>query len=205
MKILIISLWYHPEPVGKPHDLASELAKRGHEVTVITGFPNYPSGRLYPGYRSRLFQWETMDGVRILRIAHVIDRSRSALRRVLSYMSFSLAATVLGALLLDRSDVIWTYQIGLPGVALAAQKGAPLLHEVQDLWPDWGRSATRGLTGWLSSILVAQEKLIYRRAASVTTISQGFKRALLGRGVPAEKIEVIANWANDHNFRPVAL
>ncbi|MFZ2360462.1 MAG: glycosyltransferase family 4 protein [Anaerolineae bacterium] len=204
MKILIVSLWYHPEPVGRPHDLASKLAKRGHEVTVITGFPNYPSGHLYPGYRPRLFQWETTDRVRILRVAHVIDRSQSALRRVLSYMSFTLAAIVLGTLLLDKPDVIWTYQIGLPGVALAALKGAPLLHEVQDLWPDWGRSATRGLTSWLSSILVAQEKLIYRRAATVTTISQGFQRALLGRGVPAEKIEVIPNWANDLNFRPVA-
>ena len=203
MKVLIISLWYYPELISKPHELASELTKRGYNVTVITGFPNYPSGRLYAGYRSRLFQWETVDGVRVLRVAHVIDRSRSALRRILSYASFSLTATVLGALLLGQTDVIWTYQIGLPGVASAAIKGSPLLHDVQDLWPDWGRSATHGLNNWLSQILVAQEKLVYRRATMITTISQGFRRILLDRGVPAEKIEVIPNWANDENFRPV--
>ena len=204
MNILIISLWYHPEPVGKPHDLAQEMVNRGHQVTVITGFPNYPSGQVYPGYRSRLFKWETIAGVRVLRIAHLIDRSRSAIRRILSYSSFSLAATLLGSWLLDKPDIIWTYQIGLPGVALAALKRAPLIHEVQDLWPDWGRSATIGLTGLLSQLLIAQEKLVYRWAMLVTTISQGFKRVLVSRGVPAEKIEVIPNWANDRNFRPVA-
>lgn len=204
MKILIISLWYYPEPVSKPHDLASELTKRGHQVTVVTGFPNYPSGRLYPGYRSRLWRWETIDGVRVLRIAHVIDRSRSAIRRILSYSSFSLMAALFGGLLAEKPDVIWTYQIGLPGIALASIRVAPLIHEVQDLWPDWGKAATSGLTGWLTSLLVAQEKLIYRRSAIVTTISQGFRRALLGRGVPAGKIEVIPNWANDENFRPVS-
>lgn len=204
MKILIISLWYYPEPVSKPHDLASELARRGHQVTVVTGFPNYPGGHLYPGYRARLWRWETIDGVRVLRVAHMIDRSRSAIRRILSYTTFSFTAAVLGAFLLDRPDAIWTYQIGLPGVALASLKAVPLIHEVQDLWPDWGKTATSGLTGWLASLLAAQEKLIYRRASIVTTISQGFKRALLARGVPAGKIEVIPNWANDQNFRPVS-
>jgi len=173
-------------------------------VTVITGFPNYPSGRLYPGYRFRPFVWESIDGVRVLRIAHIIDRSRSAIRRILSYASFSLAAIVLGELLIHKPDIIWTYQIGLPGVALTAIKGSPLIHEVQDLWPDWGRNTTIGLTGLINGILIAQEKLIYRRAAVVTTISQGFRRALMARGVPTEKIVVIPNWANDQNFRPVA-
>jgi glycosyltransferase involved in cell wall biosynthesis len=111
---------------------------------------------------------------------------------------------VWGALLIDKLDVIWTYQIGLPGVILAAIKDSSLIHEVQDLWPDWGQSATKGLTGWLFNLLIAQEKFIYRRAAVVTTISQGFQRILLERGVPANKVEIIPNWANDQNFRPVA-
>ncbi|MBK9942192.1 MAG: glycosyltransferase family 4 protein [Kouleothrix sp.] len=203
MKILIISLWYYPEPVGKPHDLAVELVKRGHQVTVITGFPNYPSGQIYPGYRSQLLRWETIDGVRVLRVAHMVDRSRSAVRRILSYMSFSFIATVLGVLLLEQPEVIWTYQIGLPGIAIGALKSAPLIHEVQDLWPDWGRSATNGISGWLNRILMAQEKLIYRRAAAVTTITDGFRSILLTRGITADKIEVIPNWANDEHFRPV--
>lgn len=204
MNILLISMWYYPEPVGKPHDLAQELVNRGHQVTVITGFPNYPSGHLYNGFHFRLIVRDTIDGVRVLRIGHIIDRSRSAIRRILSYTSFSLSAIVIGALLIEKPDIIWTYQIGLPGVAIAAIKSARLIHEVQDLWPDWGMKATKGLSGWLNSVLIAQEKLVYRRADAVTTISQGFRSALLTRGVQSKRINVIPNWANDHNFRPVA-
>lgn len=204
MRILLVSFWYHPEPVTKPHNLAVALVERGHAVTVIAGFPNYPEGRVYSGYRMRLYQRETIDGVNILRVAHLVDHSRSAFRRILAYLTFALAAASLGAVLTPRPDVIWSYQVGLPGVLLAAIKRAPLVHEVQDLWPDWGRTATHGLHGWLFSLLAAQERLIYRRAKVVTTISEGFRRALLARGVPACKIALTANWADDALFRPVA-
>ncbi|MBM3157815.1 MAG: glycosyltransferase family 4 protein [Chloroflexi bacterium] len=202
MNILLISLWYYPEPVGKPHDLAVELVKRGYRVTVITGFPNYPSGHLYPGYRTRLAKRETIDGVNVIRLAHVIDRSRSAFRRLMSYTSFSLTAMIGGSLLVERPDLIWTYQIGLPGIGISLMKRAPWIHEVQDLWPDWGRTTTKGLNGWLNTVLAAQERFIYRRATVLTTISEGFKRVLMSRAVPEHKIELIPNWANDQDFLP---
>lgn len=204
MHILLISLWYHPEPVSKPHDLARELARRGHQVTAITGFPNYPAGRLYPGYRLRPLQRQSLDGVQVVRVPHVIDRSRSAFRRLISYTSFALSAAAIGGLLVGRTDVIWTYQVGLPGVLLSVIKRAPLVHEVQDLWPEWGRTANLGgLKGSLYRLLDAQERWIYRRAAAVTTISEGFCRALQTKGVPAERLHIIANWANEQHFRPL--
>lgn len=204
MRILLISLWYHPEPVGKPHDLAVQLARRGHQVFAITGFPNYPSGRLYSGYRVRARQREALDGVQVVRVPHVVDRSQSALRRLVSYTSFAAMAVAVGGPAVPRPDVIWTYQVGLPGVLLSALKGAPLVHEVQDLWPEWGRTAQlSGLKGGLYRLLDAQERWIYRRAAAVTTISDGFCRALQAKGVPAERLHLIANWANEAHFRPV--
>jgi len=90
----MLSLWYFPEPVDKPHDLGEELAQLGHEVTAITGFPNYPQGKIYNGYRIRMKQWELLDGVRVLRVPTVIDRSRSAIRRIMSYLSFTVSASL---------------------------------------------------------------------------------------------------------------
>lgn len=66
MRILILSQWYPPEPASKPHEMACELVKRGHRVLALTGFPNYPLGKLYPGYRQRLWQREEIDGVPVL-------------------------------------------------------------------------------------------------------------------------------------------
>ncbi len=203
MKFLFISLWYAPEPVFKPHDFARELVMRGHEVTVITGFPNYPSGQIYHGYRLRLWQLETIDGVHVIRVPHLIDRSQSAFRRILSYLFFTLMATLSGIIAIHSLDVIWTYQIGLPGVALGALKKARLVHEVQDLWPEWSQTMPSGLKGWLYRLLGAQEQFIYKCAAAIVTISNGFRQALIKKGASEKKITVLANWANEQNFQPV--
>ncbi len=202
MQVLLISLFYFPEPVAKPHDFAIELTHLGHQVTVITGLPNYPRGQIFPGYRNRLWHWEDLDGVRILRVPHIIDRSHSAFRRIASYVSFSIMALVAGLFWVERPDIIWTYQIGLPGVLLAFLRRSRLVHEVQDLWPDWGQSADLGLKSWLFKILDAQERFIYRHAKAVTTISDGFQRTLVSKGVDANKITILPNWANETNFHP---
>jgi glycosyltransferase involved in cell wall biosynthesis len=195
-------MYYFPEPVSKPHDLAIELIEHGHNVTAITSLPNYPSGDVYSGYPHRSKQWEAIDGVHILRVPHIIDRSHSAPRRILSYLSFSFAATWAALRLSQKSDIIWTYQIGLPGVIVSILRHIPLVHEVQDLWPEWGQSSM-GLKSWTFKILDIQERLIYKIAHSITTISDGFCRALVSKGVPQDKITVIPNWANENNFQPV--
>lgn len=203
MRFLFISLWYTPEPVFKPHDFARELVKRGHQVTVITGYPNYPTGQLFAGYRVRLWQSEVIDGVRVIRIPHLIDRSQSAVRRICSYVSFGLVTIFAGTCLACKPDIIWTYQIGFPGAILSLFKRKPLVHEVQDLWPEWGQAISSGLKGWLYKILEAQEKFIYGVATAIVTISDGFHQALIAKGVAQQKITVLANWANEENFQPV--
>ncbi len=204
MKFLFISLWYTPEPVFKPHDFARELVARGHEVTVITGYPNYPTGQLFAGYQMRLWQSEIIDGVRVIRIPHLIDRSQSAFRRVCSYASFGAIAIFAGICLGYKPDIIWTYQIGLPGAILSLLARKPLVHEVQDLWPEWGQAIPGGLKGGLYKVLEAQEKFIYKIASAIVTISCGFRQALMSKGVAEQKITILANWANEQNFQPVA-
>jgi colanic acid biosynthesis glycosyl transferase WcaI len=200
LKILLVSLFYHPEPVSRPHDLAVMLRQQRHDVSVVTAFPSYPQGKIYPGYKKRFSQWETVDGIHILRVLHLFDRSYSAFRRVLSFLSFTFSATLHACFMVERPDVIWSCQLGLPGVLLSLIKRAPLVHEVQDLWPDWGRSSELGLKGWLFDLLDRQERMIYQRARRVVTITDGFKSVLVKKGVPPGKITVISNWANEANF-----
>jgi colanic acid biosynthesis glycosyl transferase WcaI len=204
MRILLLSLFYTPEPVARPHELALALCQAGHQVSVLTAFPNYPQGKLYPPYRLRFWQWERLDGLRILRVPHLLDRSRSAGRRLASYLSFSLVSVFLAFLKIPRPDVLWTYQIGLPGALLSKLWGVPLVHEVQDLWPDWGQAAGLGLKGWLYRLLERQEKWVYRRAQALVTITAGFKQELVAKGADPARIEIIPNWANEAIFHPAS-
>src|ERR1035437_2762434 len=106
MKILLLSQWYPPEPMKLLSDMTESLAAMGHEVTVLTGFPNWPTGKIYPGYRQRLVQRETVNGVRIIRIPLYPDHSGNPFKRAANFLSFALSATLLGPLLVPQVDVM---------------------------------------------------------------------------------------------------
>jgi glycosyltransferase involved in cell wall biosynthesis len=207
MRVIVLSQWYPPEPESKIHLLARDLVARGHQVTTITGFPNYPVGQIYPGYKMRWHQWEMRDAVRVLRLPLYPSHDRSGSRRALNYLSFALSASMLGLLLAGPADVMWVYHppltIGLPATIIGALRRIPFIYEVQDMWPE-----TLTATGMFSSpriaaLLGAFARFVYRRAAAITVISEGFRRNLISKGVPADKINVISNWADEELFHPV--
>jgi len=198
MRILILSQYYIPEPAPKMHILAKGLVKLGHKVTVITGFPNYPQGCIYPGYKQRPWQWEKFDGVRVLRLPLYPNCSRSPIKRSMNYISFSLSALVLGPLLSGSVDIMMVYQppsiLGIPAWLISLLRRVPFVCEIQDLWPE-----TLHATGMVNNphILNILDKLglfIYKKASALTVISPGFKRNLVSKGVPEEKISVFLNW-----------
>ena len=200
MRILLITQWFDPEPMFKGLLFAQELKRLGHDVRVLTGFPNYPDGHVYPGYRMRLFQREVMGGIPVLRVPLYPSHDRSTGRRVLNYVSFAVAATV-GALLASRPDVAYVYHppatVALPALVLKALKGVPYVYDVQDLWPD-----TLAATGMLTDpralgLVTGVMSRVYRSASRVVVLSEGFRTLLVARHVPAEKIEVIPNWADE--------
>lgn len=202
MRLLFFSMWYTPEPVAKPHSLAKELKALGHDVVVITGFPNYPEGSIYSGYRkSSVFYIERIDGIRIVRVRYIIDRSINAWKRLLSMLSYSILSFLAATLMGEQYDAVWSYQIGLPGSLFSILKGIPHVHEVQDLWPAWGQGSLGGMNGVLSKILIGFQRVIYLQATAITTISKGFsKKISTVYGIANSKIHIMPNWADGKAF-----
>lgn len=213
MRTLFITQWFDPEPGalrGLP--LARWLMRRGHEVEVLTGFPNYPGGQIYEGYRQRLRQREVMDGVPVVRVPLYPSHSRNPLARVANYAGFALSASTVGLASVRAADVAFVYHppatIGLPAMILRALRGTPYILHIADMWPESviesgmaGGSAARrfleqAIHGWCN--------LVYRHAAAITVLSPGFQRLLVERGVPEEKVHIVYNWTDEEVFRPVA-
>lgn len=200
MRILLITQWFDPEPTFKGLLFARELQRQGHEVEVLTGFPNYPGGKMYPGYRIKPFERTVIEGVPVLRVALYPSHDQSGARRALNYLSFA-ATSALGALTMKRPDVVYVYHppatAALPAVILRLLKGVPFVYDIQDLWPD-----TLAATGMLerAALLRPVERgmqQIYRHATQITVLSDGFRKRLIERGVPEAKIRTIPNWTDE--------
>lgn len=201
MRILYLTQWFDPEPhVFKGLKFARALKAAGHQVTVVTGFPNYPSGKLYPGYQLKPIQRERIDGVDIVRLPLYPSHDSSSLRRSLNYLSFFFS--MLAYLLVRREvfDRAYVYHppitVGLAAAVAGMVRRLPFILDVQDLWPDTlaatGMAGGRQLTGPVG-VLCA---FVYRRAAAIVAQSEGMRAALVARGVPADKLTTIYNWAD---------
>ncbi|HEX6747034.1 MAG TPA: glycosyltransferase family 4 protein [Longimicrobium sp.] len=211
-RVIFVTMTFDPEPGnirGLP--LARWLAGRGYEVRVLTAFPNYPVGRLYPGYRMRPWMREVMDGVPVLRVPIYPSHDTSALRRIWTYLSFALSAATLGVALVGRGDLVYLYDPpptnGLSALILKLLWRAPVVHHIGDLWPesatDSGFLPQGRVNRLIKSVLGAYCRFLYRRADVITVLSPGFKRILMERGVPEAKLRVVYNWADEETFRPL--
>ncbi len=200
MRVLIVSQYYAPEPIPKPSDLAVALRERGHEVTVLTGLPQYGRGRLYPGYRLRPWMREQRDGIGLLRVFILPYHGRNVLRRGLTFLSVTLSA-VLAAPFLGKADVIYAWHppitVGFMAVAASAATGAPIVYDVQDIWPDAIVEAGLLRDGWLVRVLERVERFIYSRAQHLLVTSEAARQTLVRKGVPAAKVSAMLHWVSD--------
>ena len=141
MRLLIVSQYFWPENF-RINDLAIEFAHRGHEVTVLTGLPNYPSGKIFKEFLDNAENFSKCENINIFRVP-LIPRGSGSIRLILNYLSFAINACVFGPWKLRgyKFDVVLTCQlspvtVGLPGAFLAWLKNAPMAMWVLDLWPD---------------------------------------------------------------------
>lgn len=204
MRILFITQWFQPESFFKGLPFAKALKEKGHDVEVLTGFPNYPGGKLYPGYRIRIYQQEIMDGVKVHRVPLYPSHDKSAFRRIANYMSLSLSAFLMGPWLIKKPDIIYVYNLvtlGLPAFFLRFLHGSRVIIDVQDLWPESvtgsGMLRNKHILHFLNSIC----NLVYSKADQLIVLSPGFKDYLVNRGLLPEKIKVIYNWCYETSVR----
>ena len=203
MRVLILSQYYTPEPVPKPAELAHALAERGHSVAVITGFPNYPAGKLYEGFRLLPYKREKIDGISVTRTYEFPYHGKNVLGRVCNYLSFMLSAP-LGSFFAPACDAIYVWHppltIGVSAWLIARMRGIPFVYDVQDIWPEAAVISGLLKRGWLIDIMDKLEKFVYRRADYLLVVTEGARNNLISKGVPAAKISVMPHWIEEGLF-----
>lgn len=203
MRIAYVTQWFEPEPnIIKGSEFVRALEAAGHEVTVVTGFPNYPYGRIYPGYRLRPIRRETVGGIRIVRLPLYPSHDRSALRRSITFLSFFLSAFIYLTLRRSKFDMAYVYHPPITVGLAAALARIPFVLDVQDLWPDTVVATDIGGASKLAGALGACCRYVYSKASAICTQSEGMKAALIARGVAPDKISIIRNWA-DAEFQEI--
>lgn len=201
MKILIITQWFDPEPTLKGLVFATELKRQGHEVQVLTGFPNYPTGKIYEGYKLRLKQREKVEGIDVLRVALYPNHDSSAIKRIFNYISFAFMAMFFGIFSTKKADVIYAYHppltVGIAALIVGKLRRTPVVLDIQDMWPDTLKATGMMNNKKLLDIVYKVSQILYKYVDHIVVLSLGFKKLLIERGVPEEKIDVIYNWCDE--------
>ena len=206
MKILFITDNFPPEvnaPATRTFEHCKEWVKKGDEVTVITCAPNFPKGKVYEGYKNKLYQKEEIEGIKVIRVWSYISANEGFAKRIIDFLSFAFMAFWVG--LFKKTDVIiatspqffttWTAE------TLATLKRKPWVFELRDIWPESIRAV--GAISGDSKIFKFLEKLelrLYKRSSRVITVTESFKSNLIERGIDGEKVKVVLNGANLERF-----
>jgi glycosyltransferase involved in cell wall biosynthesis len=179
--------------------------KAGHKVTVITGAPNFPAGKVFDGYANKWRTQETIQGIDVIRVWTYISANEGFLKRTLDYASFMISGA-LAALDARDVDVIVATSPHLftPCAAYVAGllKRRPYVFELRDLWPESIRAVGAMKNAWILNALEKLELFLYRRAAEVVSVTHAFKDNLIARGIEATKISVVTNGADLARFTP---
>jgi glycosyltransferase involved in cell wall biosynthesis len=207
MRIGILTQYYPPEmgaPQARLSHLAGQLARRGHEVTVLTAMPNYPTGRIFPGYGG-LWRREARDGVSIIRCGIHPTQSVSLRARLASYFSFVLSSLTVGAFVLPKLDYLMTESpplfLGISGYLLSLRTGAKWIFNVSDLWPESAVALGAVSQGWGLRRALALEEFCYRKAWLVTGQSREILQNIQSR-FPSVRVYHLSNGVDTELFRP---
>src|SRR5437660_10947613 len=200
MRILILSQYYDPEPVPKPAELAEALRQRGHQVAVLTGFPNYPSGKLYKGFRLRMVKREVMNGIPVTRTFEYPYHGTNVIGRLLNYFSFMVSAP-LGSLLTPACDAIYVWHppltVGVAAWVIAGLRGVPFIYDVQDIWPESAVLSGLLKEGWLVRMMSRLERFVYRRADHLLVVTDGSRKNLIAKGIAPARISAMPHWVDE--------
>lgn len=208
MHILFLTDNFPPEvnaPASRTHEHCRLWRQAGHDVTVITCAPNFPGGKVFAGYRNRLWQQEYLDGIRVIRVWSYITANEGFVKRILDYLSFMLAAFV-AALFVRKVDLVVgtspQFFTACAAWAVGKCKRVPWVFELRDLWPESIKAVGAMRDSTAIRLLERLELFLYRSADLIVTVTHAFKRTLIARGIDGDKITVITNGVDLTRFSP---
>jgi len=207
VRILIVTQYFWPEEF-RINDLALGLRERGHEVTVLTGKPNYPGGRYFPGYGFFRRARETFEGIAVIRVPLVPRGRGGGVRLAINYLSFAAIASLVAPFRVGGGfDAILVYEpspvtVGLPALVLKAVKRAPVLFWVQDLWPESLEATGAVRARWALRMVERMVRFIYRGCDRILVQSRGFVEPVERCGASADRVRYFPNSA-EPLYRPL--
>lgn len=208
MRILFLTDNFPPEvnaPASRTFEHCREWVRAGHQVTVITGVPNFPKGELLDGYRNYPWQWQDMAGIRVLRVFTYITANQGFARRTLDYLSF-MVTSFLAGLVIKRPDVIIgtspQFFTACSAWMLSWLRRRPFVFELRDLWPESIKAVQAMRHPFWLQRLERIEHFLYRQASLVVSVTQSFRERLVAAGIERRRIAVVTNGVDRNRYRP---
>ena len=210
MRILLLTTYFKPDITANGillTQLAEQWHRMGHEVIVVTSMPHYSSNRIWEKYRGKLWVRDQMNGLDVHRVYLYVPPSKSSLLgRLFNYASFDLLSTII-AITRQHPDIVFVpsppLTNGVVGYLIAKRFGVPFIYNVQDIYPDIAVRLGVLKNSHLITFFQRMERFVYERAEVVSVISEGFRRNLLAKGVPDEKVAVIPNFVDTEFIKPL--
>ncbi|MBM0227278.1 MULTISPECIES: glycosyltransferase family 4 protein [Micromonospora] len=205
MKIGILSYHFPPEPAFIPGSLAEELAARGHEVRVLTGFPDYPGGHVYPGWRQRWRHQTRSERLTVRRVPRYAGGDGSAGARMASWLSFAGSVALTGRRYLGDVDALYVFQ--LPAVTFAAAGllrllgRVPTVLHVQDVWPEEDPSRSVDSRRWSGRMGTTLRRL-YSEADGIAVSAPSMRDLVSDGGADPGRVRIVLNWTDERIFQP---
>lgn len=209
MNILFLTDNFPPEvnaPASRTYEHCRFWVKAGHRVTVITCVPNFPRGRVYEGYKNRLWQSEMMGGIRVIRVWTYIAANKGFVKRILDYNSYMVAAILASPLVPMPDLVVATSPLlftACAGYVVSRMKHIPFVFELRDMWPESIKAVGAMKDSPIIRFLERMEMFLYHKATKIVSVTESFKRILIRRGIDPAKIEVVTNGVDTTRFRPL--
>lgn len=209
MHILFLTDNFPPEvnaPASRTFEHCREWVKAGSQVTVITCAPNFPQGRVYEGYCNRLWQTETVEGIRVIRVWSYITANEGFVKRILDYQSFMVSSTV-GSFFVRGVDVVVgtspQFFTACAGWVVGTLKRVPFVFELRDIWPESIKAVGAMGDSMAIRLLERVEMFLYRKASLIVSVTHAFKDKLIARGIDGSKVEVVTNGVDMSRYKPM--
>jgi hypothetical protein len=210
MHILFLTDNFPPEgnaPATRTYEHAREWVKFGHKVTVITGAPNFPEGRVFEGYKNAFYNRTVMNGIDVVRVKTFISSNEGFVLRILDFVSFMFTSFFAG-LFQGKVDVVVAtspqFFTAISGWALSAVKRKKFVFELRDIWPASITAVGAMKDSLIIKLLEKLEMFLYRRADAIVSVTHSFKKELVERGIDGDKISVVLNGVDLSIYQPAS-